>query len=448
MHRLGIAVAFTFACLQAQQVTPAPHGPFRVVDHRLIDSNGRRFLIRGTNLPEFRGADVAHLSRSGSDFGPYSATALSAIRLRFNMNAVRLAVNPADAARPELARLARLANDLELLVIVAGPAPAALRDYPNVVSDEGLDLARGWEPDFDDDAACAKLPPDPAAVSRMVMDKLAGFDARGIDWVVSSYEPGKLVDDLFQQDATSLENGWTCGRRTAPRAGVGRLVQAHMRASVERGLFVVSAAGGVDVSRGGYAIAYGPVMAARDGRGDGMSVHVTDAAGGTRPALIRWASAGWGQLNFVVPAESATGPARIVVRRADGSRATANIDIVDTAPGFWTGVSCAGPATGYAVGAKLSQISACASGSCRTLPVAPKARVRLSGSGFRFAGAASDIEVTVGGVRVPVVSFGAGDQPGLDQVTIELPASLAGRGETDVICRVKGRIANVVRLRV
>jgi uncharacterized protein (TIGR03437 family) len=79
--------------------------------------------------------------------------------------------------------------------------------------------------------------------------------------------------------------------------------------------------------------------------------------------------------------------------------------------------------------------------------VAPKATVRLLGSGFRNA-KASDIDIVVGGARARVVSYGPAGQPGIDQVTIEVPASVAGAGETDVICRVKGRIANVVRLRV
>ena len=44
--------------------------------------------------------------------------------------------------------------------------------------------------------------------------------------------------------------------------------------------------------------------------------------------------------------------------------------------------------------------------------------------------------------------MGASGAPGTDAVTIELPVGVAGQGETDVICRVRGRIANVVRLRV
>jgi uncharacterized protein (TIGR03437 family) len=221
------------------------------------------------------------------------------------------------------------------------------------------------------------------------------------------------------------------------------------------------------VPRGGYAVAYGPVMADRDleGRGPrlprslaGIRVEVTDAKGVTRPAGINWASAGWGQVNFVVPAESAAGPAHMRVVRTDGSTSSANLTIADTAPGFRTGISCRGAVVGsmtqtFADGRKIEgPLSACKTLICAALPVPVAAgaatRVRLIGSGFRNAAAASNIEVTVGGRRVPVVSYGSSGDPGVDQVTVEIPASLAGLGEADLLCRINGRIANVVRIRI
>jgi hypothetical protein len=61
--------------------------------------------------------------------------------------------------------------------------------------------------------------------------------------------------------------------------------------------------------RGALSLAYGPVMAAHDAKSaalrapvslGGISVKVTDALGVTRPAGMLWASAGWGQTNFVI----------------------------------------------------------------------------------------------------------------------------------------------------
>jgi uncharacterized protein (TIGR03437 family) len=577
------------------QLTPAPAGPFRVVEGRLADAQGRPFPLRGTALPEFRLETVAFHARSGDDFGAYSGTALSAIRLRFNMNAVRLPVNVAEATGAayfsELAQLVKRANGFELVVILAAQEPgaalpsrrtvefwshcaAALKDNPNVIFavfadpqpsavPPGIDphSAAGWDfwkrggpaadgrevagmndlvrairsagarqpvaamswndarlfegagvaPLLDDanvvyevsprfattrtdaqrdaqfgylaahapvvahwdmdldhaGAECSAVPQDPTAATALVEQSLDYFDARQISWTVSEFAPGRLVRDLVMHDATSLENGWTCGKRLSMPAGIGRLVQAHLRAAEERELFVVSFAGGIDVSRAGYAVAYGPVMAERDSESHGprlpfslggVSIQVTDAKGVTRPVGINWASAGWGQVNFVIPAESAVGPARMTLARADGSTANANLTIADTAPGFRTGISCRGAALGsvtqvFADGRTVhGPLSECRSKICAALPIplasGATTRVRLIGSGFRYAGAAAKIEVTVGGNRLPVVSFGSAGDPGMDQLTVEIPAALGGLGEADLICRINGRIANAVRIRI
>ena len=203
-------------------------------------------------------------------------------------------------------------------------------------------MANGWDLKLDDGGIKA-IPNDPSAVTAMVNGNLNYFDARAISWTVSVFEPGKLIKDLADHDATSLENGWTCGKGVDGYAGMGRIVEAHLRGTEERALFVVSGAGGMDIGRGGFALAYGPVMATRDAQMQGahppaklggIAVQVTDSAGVTRPAGMLWASAGWGQTNFAMPRESALGPARMTIVRDDGSRNSANILIVETAPGI------------------------------------------------------------------------------------------------------------------
>ena len=80
-------------------------------------------------MAEFSLETAAYNARSAEDFGPYSGTALSAIRLRFNMNAVRVPLNVQDATGPgywtELAKLVRRANEIDLLVILAAREPGA-----------------------------------------------------------------------------------------------------------------------------------------------------------------------------------------------------------------------------------------------------------------------------------------------------------------------------------
>jgi len=334
-------------------------------------------------------------------------------------------------------------------------------------------LASDWDLHLNDVSECSAIPSDPGAATEMVQANLVYFDAHGISWTVSAYSPGKLIQDFSLLDATVMDNGWTCGHASA-EAGLGRVVQAYMRSTVTKGLFVVSAAGGMDVARNGFAVAYGPIMALRDAQSHqarlplklaGVSAQITDSAGVTRPAGIIWASAGWGQLNFVVPADSVPGQGILTIERADGSRATTNLMIADAAPAFWTGVSCRGPAEGTAIrvwgdGRKAaSPISHCNAPSskavwadCSTVPIEVArrftTRVRLEGSGLRNAKSAAQIEVTIGGRRVPVVSFGPAKAPGVDQLTIEVPVSMRGLGEADLLCHVNGRVSNAVRIAI
>jgi Cellulase (glycosyl hydrolase family 5) len=141
---------------QRQQITPNPAGPFHVSGNSVLDSQGRRFLMRGTQLTDFHPATVERDNRAGLDFGPHSATSLSAIRLRFNMNTVRLPLNVLESDAPnyfsELAKVVQRANQIDLLVVLAAREPGAdlpsartaefwsrcaayFRDYPNVLFD-------------------------------------------------------------------------------------------------------------------------------------------------------------------------------------------------------------------------------------------------------------------------------------------------------------------------
>ena len=581
-----------------QQLTQAAAGPFHVVRNQIIDSHRQPFVIRGTQLAEFDPETAAHNSRSGDDFGPYSATSLSAIRLRFNMNAVRLPLNVLDGTDPgyfsELAKVVRRANQIGLLVILAARergaslpsqttvefwsrSAAFFKDYPNVMFDVFSDpaptavpqdagdphsaagwnvwrqggagatgmardvfgmqdlvetirstgaaqpivvmswkdarqfdgvgeasliddpnviyavspryrntrtdaerdarfgflagrvplLVAGWDLDLDDSAECSVIPSDPTAAGELVHETLDYFDTHQISWTVSVFEPGRLITDSSFFSPTSLDDGWTCGQKHWPPAGLGRVVQTHLRTAEERGLFVVSPSGGMDLARGGYAFGYGPVMAERDLQSvgphlpltlDRNSVQVTDGLGVTRPAELRWVSAGWGQVNFLIPAESAPGPGYMTLLRSDGSSTSVPITIADTAPGFFTDVSCAGPALGSATQmfadgrTSTSSLSSCTAGNCRTHPIPVMAgattRVRLLGNGFRYARSSDSILVTIGGIRIPVVSFGPTDDPGVDQVTVEIPAAMRELGETDLLSYVNGRVSNAVLIRI
>src|SRR4051812_25703966 len=144
--------------------------------------------------------------------------------------------------------------------------------------------------------------------------------------------------------------------------------------------------------------------------------------------------------------------------RTDESVSAAKVILAGIAPGFF---SASADARGAAVGdvtqrdtvtgqTRTFPISHCSGYTCRAMPIALSPNVRttlqLAGSGFRHAGPDAKVQVTVGGIAVPVVSYGAKDNVGRDQVTIELPPSLRALGETDVAMTVNGRLSNVVRI--
>lgn len=87
----------------------------------------------------------------------------------------------------------------------------------------------------------------------------------------------------------------------------------------------------------------------------------------------------------------------------------------------------------------------------RMAPVEPAAtsdRVMLQfyASGVRDA---SEVHVQIAGQDVPVRYAGpSGHFPGLDEVTVEVPRSLAGMGDADVTMTVDGQAASPVRIRI
>ena len=75
--------------------------------------------------------------------------------------------------------------------------------------------------------------------------------------------------------------------------------------------------------------------------------------------------------------------------------------------------------------------------------------LELYGTGLRNHSGLANVSVTVSGVAVPVLY--TGNQPefiGLDQVNVQLPRSLAGRGAVDVVVVTEGQAANPVKIQL
>jgi hypothetical protein len=47
-----------------------------------------------------------------------------------------------------------------------------------------------------------------------------------------------------------------------------------------------------------------------------------------------------------------------------------------------------------------------------------------------------------------VIAYSAAKDPGIDELTLDIPLSIAALGETDLWLRVDGRISNVGRIRL
>lgn len=72
--------------------------------------------------------------------------------------------------------------------------------------------------------------------------------------------------------------------------------------------------------------------------------------------------------------------------------------------------------------------------------------LRFYASGVRQA---AQVRVQIAGQEVPVIYSGAaGHFQGLDEVTVEIPRSLAGVGEADVVLTVDGQPASPVRIQI
>jgi uncharacterized protein (TIGR03437 family) len=545
LRHVYVALIFV-CCAQAglgPQFTPPASGPYQVRGNRILDSQGRPYLIRGTELPTLTLTDSPSPSRI-PQLGPFSASALVTIRQRMNMNAVRLPLNALEynanpRYRARAREVVREANRFQLLVILAEKPPnpdlwprcaADFKDNPDVffavttgpIAEQveairragarqpivvrgapelethdsaivyetapsyaairtGQDrwtqfgqlaervpvLVNGLDPQFDQDSAeCAAFPHDPAEASSLVEDNLTYFDTHSISWTISSLVPGRLVSDYRYFTWTKLDDGWTCGESPS-RDGIAMVLLSHLWNADPHGLFAVSqTSGGFLMARGSTATAYGPILADREMSGGkpwtktlgNISVRVTDSRGVARLAPLLHTGGGWAQVTFIVPDDTAPGPAEVAVVRTDGTSSAAWVAIEDVVPGIWSASQDGrGPAIGWVRqalpdGRTLETPSwKCSGYECRTAPIplgnGASTTVRLEGTGFRHADPHARVRVTVGGMAVPVESFGPLPDMGRDQVTIRLPGELKGKGEMDLVMTVNGMPSNVVRIR-
>jgi uncharacterized protein (TIGR03437 family) len=184
----------------------------------------------------------------------------------------------------------------------------------------------------------------------------------------------------------------------------------------------------------------------------GTTVTITDSKGVSVLAPLFYVSPA--QVNYAAPPSVALGQATVTVKSGDGSTHSGPVTIADVQPGVFT-FNAAGLVAGSIVrvtdsGQVLQNIYAVdGAGTVVAAPVdVSKDQVYMVfyATGIRRA-PQSQVTVSIGGVDAPVSYAGTqGFYTGLDQVNVQLPPALAGRGDVPVILSVAGKQANTARL--
>jgi uncharacterized protein (TIGR03437 family) len=201
----------------------------------------------------------------------------------------------------------------------------------------------------------------------------------------------------------------------------------------------------------------------------GTRVLVTDSAGTRRPALIFFVSPG--QVNYEIPwgeyqiPPGATAPlATVTITSGDGTVSIGQVQIAGVAPGLFTanGNGQGAPAA-YVVRVRNGRIDPSSETAAqydaaqgrfvpRPLDLGPTTEqvyLILFGTGLRNHHGLQTVSAQIGGVEAPVQYAGAASGfVGLDQVNLQLPRSLIGRGETDIVLSVDGKFANTVKINI
>jgi uncharacterized protein (TIGR03437 family) len=154
----------------------------------------------------------------------------------------------------------------------------------------------------------------------------------------------------------------------------------------------------------------------------GATVTITDSAGVSRLAPLYGVLASKGQVNLVVPGDTAMGPAALKVTGPAGLSLSAAINITRIAPGLFAG----GQVVHDSESGQMYLV--------------------LYGTGIRHRTSDASVTATVNGVSVPAQAAAQGTYPGLDQLNLQLPQGLAGAA--DVVITVEGQAANPVTVSI
>jgi len=190
----------------------------------------------------------------------------------------------------------------------------------------------------------------------------------------------------------------------------------------------------------------------------GVSVELIDAVGVARRAPMLLASGS--QINWVVPAGTALGPASVRIRGAASDvLAIEQLSIEPVAPALFTAdASGSGVAAALAVRVSpdgtqnLTEVFVCGDGTCAALPLSfggDDLFLVLFGTGIRGADQPGDVVASIDGEPATVTYAGPQSEfDGLDQVNVKVPRTLAGRGQVNVVITAAEHSSNAVTVRL
>jgi uncharacterized protein (TIGR03437 family) len=186
----------------------------------------------------------------------------------------------------------------------------------------------------------------------------------------------------------------------------------------------------------------------------GTTVTVTDSAGVSRQAGLSYVSSG--QVNYVVPSGSATGPATVTVSVGATAVTGGGVTIAPIGPGLFlfqgtnivaayvTRVTADNSQTNENI-YTINSSGALVAAPIDLGPATDQVYLILYGTGVRgHSSASNSVTATAGGVNLTVSWAGAQNTayPGLDQINVLLPQSLAGKGDVVIQVTVDGQAAN------
>lgn len=182
----------------------------------------------------------------------------------------------------------------------------------------------------------------------------------------------------------------------------------------------------------------------------GIRLRITDSLGAARFAPLLFVSPG--QVNFLVPAGTAAGPAQLAVVAMPGTTKTAPAVIASTAPALFTLDGHLAAATAVRVSGSAQSpvpVFGCTQSQCAAIPIDVSGQsvyLTIYGTGLRGRQSASAVARQS---DLPVLYSGPQPLfPGLDQVNLALPAALAGAGPIEITLRIDGRAANPVGIQI